>query len=119
VEIPEEIKIQLKEGVCLPCCGNVVYCMSEDLPLTTEAEVDLEFDRIGNEVMIRHIIKDNPKNPLYIEYYANKDFIDNITKNLKVLIIFVNNSFNEKMKFEVKIVKEDAQILRREVGLGT
>ncbi|MEM0373770.1 MAG: hypothetical protein QXO96_04360, partial [Sulfolobales archaeon] len=60
-----------------------------------------------------------PNNPLFIEYYADKEFIDNITKNLLVTVVFVDNNFRQLLVYDIKLVKEDAQILRREIGLGT
>lgn len=119
MKIPEDLKNQLKEGECIACCERLVVCMSNDIPKRMDAEVDLEFERSGSEFIIRHIIKDDPNNPLFVEYYADREFIDNITKNLLVTIIFVDNTFKELLVYDVKLVKEDAQILRREIGLGT
>ncbi|MEM1626899.1 MAG: hypothetical protein QXV69_06440 [Sulfolobaceae archaeon] len=119
MKIPDDIKYKLKEGECIACCRSLVVCMSNDIPKRKDVEVDLEFERSGNEVLIRHIIKDDPNNPLFIEYYADKEFIDNITKNLLVTVVFVDNNFRQLLVYDIKLVKEDAQILRREIGLGT
>ncbi|AGE70400.1 hypothetical protein [Sulfolobus acidocaldarius] len=119
MEIPENVKKELKDGVCVACCDNIVICMSEDLPTNPNADTDLEVDREGGEIIIRHIIKDNPDNPLYLEYPADRKFVENVSKaNGSVKIFFVDQKFNEKSTFIVKLNKEDLRLLRREIGLG-
>ncbi|MQL55070.1 hypothetical protein [Acidianus ambivalens] len=118
MNIPEETKKELKEGVCVTCCEEYVICMTTDLPRNFNAPVDIEVDRDKGSVLLRNIIKDDPQNPLYIEYYIDRQFVENISRSGKIDIFFVNERFDELGKFEVKLMKEDLAIIRREIGLG-
>ncbi|MFP3065231.1 MAG: hypothetical protein RXQ80_07560 [Sulfolobaceae archaeon] len=118
MEIPDEVKSQLKDGVCIVCCDNTVVCMTTDIPSNLNADVDIEIDREGGDVILRNIIKDNPYNPLYLEYSIDKNFVENISKNGEIKVVFVDNSYREEATMRIKIDKDDLRIIRREVGLG-
>ena len=118
--LPERIKKQLHEDTCVVCCGNVVTCMSKDFPKRLDVPIDLEIDREGGEVLLRHIIKDDPDNPLTIEYSIDKNFVEEITKNDgEIVVYFVDEEFREEANLKIKIDKEDLKLIRREVGLGS
>lgn len=119
MNIPDEIKNELQENQCVVCCDQFVICRTEELPKKPDAETDIEVDREKGGVLLRNIIKDDPINPLYVEYFVTKQFVEKISKNRRIEIVFVDNKFNERGRFTVKLMKEDIEILRREIGLGT
>jgi len=119
MDLPEEIKKQLNEGVCIVYYENLVICMSKDVPRRLDVEIDLEVDRESGSVVLRHIIKDDPENPLILEYSVDKKFVEAVTqKNGEVVVYFVDEQFREEMNFKIKIDKEDLKLIRREIGLG-
>ncbi len=67
--------------------------------------------------MLRNIIKDDPNNPLVLEYFIDKKFVDEVTKNGEIEVVFVDSAFNEESRLRIKLEKEDMRLLRREVGL--
>ncbi|ARM76231.1 hypothetical protein [Acidianus manzaensis] len=119
MNIPEDIKNALNENSCILCCDEFVICKTTELPKKYDAKTDLEVDREKGQVLLRNIINDDPNNPLYIEYFINRKFVDKISKEMKIDIIFVDNSWNERAKYTVKLMKDDISIIRREIGLGT
>ncbi|AWR97527.1 hypothetical protein DFR86_08160 [Acidianus sulfidivorans JP7] len=119
MNLPDEIKNILHDNSCIVCCDEFVLCKTDDLPKRYDAKTDLEVDREKGQVILRNIIKDDPDNPLYIEYFVNKKFVDRISRDMKIDIIFVDNNWNERAKYTVKLMKEDISIIRREIGLGT
>lgn len=120
-EIPKDVLSKLEEGTCIAFDLNKVVCLSEDIPKDKNARTELEIDKgeIPQEILVRHIIFDDPQNPLYIEYYADKFFIDNVSKSYKVQVIFVNSKFRELFRFEITLDKDEIKYLRREIGLPT
>ncbi|EZQ11085.1 MULTISPECIES: hypothetical protein [Acidianus] len=118
LNIPDDVKNSIKEDSCIVCCDSFVLCMTLDFPRNSNAQADLEIDRTSGDIVLRNIIKDNPQNPLYIEYFVSKKFVEKITKEGKIKVIFVDREFNEEMEYTVKLEKEDINIIRREAGLG-
>ncbi|BCU69387.1 hypothetical protein [Stygiolobus caldivivus] len=120
MDLPEDVKKRLSEGVCLICCENVVACMSRDIPRSLNVPIDLEIDREGGEVVLRHIIRDDPENPLTVEYSINKKFVETVSeKGGEVVVYFLDENFKEEISMRIKIDKEDLKLIRREIGLGS
>ena len=118
MKIPDDIKSQLKENTCIVCCREYVVCLTEDLPKRTDVDVDFEIDRENGEVILRNIIYDDPSNPLYLEYFVDRDFVEAISEKGEIKVLFVDKQFNEKLEMSIKINKEDLKLLRRELGIG-
>ncbi|WP_246253037.1 hypothetical protein [Acidianus brierleyi] len=119
LDIPENIRNNLKEGECVIWCDNLVLCMTEDVPKISNPPIDIEVDREGRDVILRNIIKDDPNNPLYLEYAIDKNFVDYISKSNIIRIIFVNDKFSQEKTILIHLDKEDLSVIRREVGLGS
>lgn len=119
LNIPENIRNNLKEGECVICCDNLVLCMTKDVPRILNPPIDIEVDREGKDVILRNIIKDDPNNPLYLEYVIDKNFVDYISKSNTIQIVFVNDIFSQEKTIFVHLDKEDLSVIRREVGLGS
>jgi len=119
MKIPDDVKSQLKEDSCIVCCRDYVVCLTNDLPRNTNVNVDFEIDREKGEVVLRNIIYDDPSNPLYLEYFVDKDFVQSISEKGEIKILFVDNQFNQKLEMNIKINKEDLKLLRRELGIGS
>ncbi|QIW25135.1 hypothetical protein EWF20_13970 [Sulfolobus sp. S-194] len=119
MKIPDYVKSQLKEGTCIVCCDEYVVCMSEDLPKRTDVNIDFEIDREEGEVVLRNIIYDDPSNPLYLEYFVSKKFVQSISEKGEIEVYFVDANFNQKMKMNIKIDKDDIRLLKRELGIGS
>jgi len=118
MKIPDDIKSQLKEDTCIVCCREYVVCLTNDLPKRTNVNVDFEIDRENGEVLLRNIIYDDPSNPLILEYFVDKDFVEAISEKGEIRVFFVDKQFNEKLEMNIKINKEDLKLLRRELGIG-
>jgi len=93
--------------------------MTEDVPKISNPPIDIEVDREGKDVILRNIIKDDPNNPLYLEYAIDKNFVDYISKSNIIRIIFVNDKFSQEKTILIHLDKEDLSVIRREVGLGS
>lgn len=119
MEIPKEVKERLENGVCIPCCKNAVVCMSSDYPNSANVETLFEIDREGKEVIFRHIILDDPANPLTVEYEVDADFVKNVSAKRGIDILFVDNNFNEEIKLHITFSDDEIKMMRREIGLGT
>ncbi|MBW9140722.1 MAG: hypothetical protein K1T65_03330 [Candidatus Aramenus sp.] len=119
MEIPEDVKKSLDEGKCVVCCDNVVVCMTEDYPRVPNPPVDIEVDREGKEIVLRNIVKDDVNNPLYLEYYVDKNFVQKVSELGFIRVVFVAKDFSEEGKLDVKLNREDLLLIRREVGLGS
>jgi len=119
LNIPENIRNNLKEGECVACCGNSVLCMTEDVPKISNPPVDIEVDREGRNVILRNIVKDDPNNPLYLEYAIDKNFVEYVSKDNTIHIVFVNREFSQEETILIHLDKEDLSIIRKEVGLGS
>ncbi|MBP1357131.1 MAG: hypothetical protein JZD40_01380 [Sulfolobus sp.] len=119
-EIPSEILNTLEEGSCVAFNNSKVVCLSTDVPKNTNAETELEVDRgeTPQELLIRHIILDDPQNPLYIEYYADREFIEKMTSIGKVEVLFVNSKHEILKKFMIILGKDDIRFIKREIGLS-
>jgi len=117
MQIPEDFKTAVKEGQCGVCCERYVVCVTEDYPKVDRPPVDLEIDRESGMLVVRNIIKDDPDNPLVLEYFVDKKFVDEITKAGQIEVIFVSPSYAEEKRLSIKLEKEDVRLLRREAGL--
>ena len=117
MEIPEDFKKVISEGQCGVCCSSVVVCVTEDYPKVQNPPVDLEVDRESGQPLLRNIVKDDPQNPLVLEYFVDKEFVDRVTRAGRIEVIFVDKEFKEESRLEIKLEKEDVRLLRREVGL--
>lgn len=119
MKFPEDIKSQLKEDSCIVCCSEYVICMTDDLPKRVDANVDFEIDRESGEVVLRNIIRDDPSNPLYLEYFINREFVETISRKGEIKVYFVDKHFNTKLEMNIKLNKEDLKLIRRELGIGS
>jgi hypothetical protein len=117
MEIPEDFKQIVKEGQCGVCCDRYVVCVTEDFPRVQNPPVDIEIDREAGAPLLRNIVKDDPDNPLVLEYFIDKKFVEEVTKSGEIEVIFVDSAFNEESRLRIKLEKEDMRLLRREVGL--
>ena len=117
MEIPEDFKKLIGEGQCGVCCDSVVVCVTEDYPKVPNPPVDLEVDREAGQPVLRNIVKDDPQNPLVLEYFVDKEFVDRVTRAGKIEVVFVDKEFREESRLDIKLEKEDVRLLRREVGL--
>ncbi|ACP38883.1 hypothetical protein [Saccharolobus islandicus] len=119
MELPEEVKNNLNEGICLTCCNDSVVCMTSDYPKNANVEVLFEIDKEGREVIFRHIIMDDPSNPLTVEYSVDTKFVENVSRKKWINIHFVDENFNEKIKLRITFSDDEIRVMRREIGLGT
>ncbi|AAK43312.1 Hypothetical protein SSO3215 [Saccharolobus solfataricus P2] len=119
MEFPAEVRNNLSDGLCLTCCNDSVVCMSEDYPKNANVEVLFEIDREGREVIFRHIIMDDPSNPLTVEYGVDAKFVENVSQKKWIDIYFVNHSFNVEIKLRITFSDNEIRVMRREIGLGT
>ncbi|QGA55188.1 hypothetical protein GFS03_11685 [Sulfolobus sp. E5-1-F] len=119
MELPPEVRNNLSEGVCLTCCNNSVICMTSDYPKNTDVEVLFEIDKEGREVIFRHIVMDDPSNPLTVEYSVDTKFVENVSQTKSINIYFVDENFNEENKLRITFSDDEIRVMRREIGLGT
>ncbi len=119
MEIPNDVKDKLEDGVCIACCINDVICMTNDYPKSSDVDVLFEIDRKGREIIFRHIIMDDPSNPLTVEYMVDSNFVNNVINSRMIDIFFVNNTFKEEMKIRILFSEDEIKLMKREIGLGT
>ncbi len=91
--------------------------MTEDYPKVPNPPVDIEVDREGKDVVLRNIVKDDVNNPLYLEYYIDKDFVQKVSDTRLIRVVFVSRDFSEETQLDVRLTKEDISLMRKEVGL--
>ncbi len=117
LEIPEDVKKSLNEGNCLVCCNSVVLCMSDDFPVKEDFVSVTEVDRTSSQILLRHIIYDEPDNPLTVEYSADREFITKIINNGKVKVVFLDKYLTERVSLYVNLSKEEISIMKREASV--
>ncbi len=117
MNIPDDIKNNLKESSCVAYRDGIVLCRSDELPLKGEANSVTEIDRSAQEILIRHVIYDDPDFPLTVEYTADKDFVKEIVHNKSVSVIFLGKSMEEKSVVKVELSKEEIAIMKREASI--
>lgn len=93
--------------------------MTSDYPKNANVEVLFEIDKEGREVIFRHIIMDDPSNPLTVEYSVDTKFVENVSRKKWINIHFVDENFNEKIKLRITFSDDEIRVMRREIGLGT
>ncbi|MEM0188701.1 MAG: hypothetical protein QW550_04895 [Saccharolobus sp.] len=119
MKIPEDVKNKLSDGTCVICCNEFVVCMTNDYPRLNNASALFEIDREGKDIIFRHIIIDDPNNPLTVEYGVDVDFVKQISDKKELMILFVDTNFNEESRFRITFSNEEIKIMRKEIGLGT
>ncbi|MCY0850731.1 hypothetical protein [Sulfuracidifex metallicus] len=117
LDIPDNVKNNLEEGVCITCCDSVVLCMSEDYPMANDTYAATEVDRSDQNLLIRHIIYDDPSNPLTVEYIADRKFISRVINQGYVKVIFLDKLLNEEVSTKVKLGKEEIAIIKKEASV--
>ncbi|WP_422398058.1 hypothetical protein [Sulfolobus tengchongensis] len=93
--------------------------MSDDYPKSSNVETLFEIDREGKDVIFRHVIMDDPSNPLTVEYAVDADFVERISRKKSLSIFFVDESFNKEIEIRITFSDDEIRIMRREIGLGT
>ncbi|BBG24745.1 hypothetical protein [Sulfuracidifex tepidarius] len=118
MDIPEDIKSNLKESSCLAFRDGIVLCKSNDFPLKSDASSVTEIDRSAQDILIRHVIYDHPESPLTVEYTADRKFIEKIVNNKHVNVVFLDDSMKEKSLVKVQLSKEEIAIMKKEASLA-
>ncbi|MEM3320537.1 MAG: hypothetical protein QXD27_08775, partial [Metallosphaera sp.] len=118
VQISNDFLKTMIRGTCKPYEGNQVVCLSEDVPIKDDPEILVEVDREDNNVLLRHIILDDEENPLYVEHFIDRDFLNVLERTNRVIILFVNERGEVLKRIAVTLTSEDVQTLRREMRLG-
>lgn len=109
----------MEKDSCLPYRDSEVVCVTEDLPGSDDAPVQLEVDREGGNVLLRHVILDREDNPLYVEYFIDRNFLDSISSTRSVIVLFVNTEGDIRKRFSIPLTDEDIRLIRSEMRVGS
>lgn len=104
---------------CVPYRDSEVVCLTEDLPGSDNVPVQLEVDREGGNVLLRHVILDREDNPLYVEYFIDRNFLESISSIKTVSILFVNVEGDIRKRFSIPLSDEDIRLIRSEMRIGS
>jgi hypothetical protein len=97
------------------CKDQFVLCLDTEFPRRLDVPAEMEVDKVGNALVVRIIIKDDQRDPLYVEFEVTRNFVERVSRERAISVRFVREGV--EIEYLLMVGPEELRILRTNIGL--